>query len=85
MNRQKHKLSRRILAMLLTAAMFVTMFPAAMFAAPTAEVGSEGVPQLDVSKSKTATNLEKNENGDWQSDVTLSLPSEEYSQKMDVV
>ena len=85
MNRQKHKLSRRILGMLLTAAMFVTMFPAAMFAAPTAEVGSEGVPQLDVSKSKTATNLEKNENGDWQSDVTLSLPSEEYSQKMDVV
>ena len=33
MNRQKHKLSRRILAMLLTAAMLVTMFPAAMFAA----------------------------------------------------
>ena len=85
MNRQKHKLSRRILAMLLTAAMLVTMFPAAMFATPTAEAGSEGVPQLDVSKSKTATNLEQNENGDWQSDVTLSLPSEEYSQKMDVV
>lgn len=85
MNRQKHKLSRRILAMLLTAAMLVTMFPAAMFATPTAEAGSEGVPQLDVSKSKTATNLEQNGDGDWQSDVTLSLPSEEYSQKMDVV
>lgn len=51
--------------MLLTAAMLVTMFPAAMFATPTAEAGSEGVPQLDVSKSKTATNLEQNENGDW--------------------
>ena len=71
--------------MLLTAAMLVTMFPAAMFAAPTAEAGSEGVPKLDVSKSKTATNLQKNENGDWQSDVTLSLPSAEYSKKMDVV
>lgn len=32
MNRQRHKLSRRILAMLLAAAMLVTMFPAAMFA-----------------------------------------------------
>ena len=85
MNRQKHKLSRRILAMLLTAAMLVTMFPAAMFATPTAEVGSEGVPKLDVSKSKTATNLQQNADGDWQSNVTLSLPSEEYSQTMDVV
>lgn len=85
MNRRKHKLSRRILAMLLTAAMFVTMFPAAMFATPTAEVGSEGVPKLDVSKSKTATNLQQNADGDWQSNVTLSLPSEEYSQTMDVV
>lgn len=85
MNRQKHKLSRRILAMLLAAAMLVTMFPAAMFAAPITGSGSESVPQLDVSKSKTATNLEQNEAGDWQSDVTLSLPSEEYSQKMDVV
>ncbi len=85
MNRQKHKLSRRILAMLLTAAMLVTMFPAAMFATPTAEVGSEGVPKLDVSKSKTATNLQQNADGNWQSNVTLSLPSEEYSQTMDVV
>ena len=34
MNRQKHKLSRRILAVLLMAAMLITMFPSAMFAWP---------------------------------------------------
>ena len=85
MNRQRHKLSRRILAMLLAAAMLVTMFPAAMFAAPITGPGSESVPRLDVSKSKTATNLQQNGDGDWQSDVTLSLPSAEYSQEMDVV
>ena len=33
MNRQKHKPSRRILAVLLMAAMLITMFPSAMFAA----------------------------------------------------
>lgn len=85
MNRQRHKLSRRILAMLLAAAMLVTMFPAAMFAAPITGPGSESVPRLDVSKSKTATNLQQNPDGGWQSEVTLSLPSAEYSQKMDVV
>lgn len=81
MNRQKHKLSRRILAMLLTAAMLVTMFPAAMFATPTAEVGSEGVPKLDVSKSKTATELDEK----YQSKVTLSLPSAEEELVSDVL
>ena len=34
MNRQKHKLSRRILAVLLMAAMLITMLPSAIFAAP---------------------------------------------------
>ena len=32
MNSKKHKLPRRILAMLLAICMFVTMFPSAMFA-----------------------------------------------------
>lgn len=32
MNRQKHKLPRRILAVLLMAAMLITMLPSAMFA-----------------------------------------------------
>ena len=48
MNRQKHKLSRRILAMLLTVAMLVTMFPATMFAEETESV-TETVPVNDTS------------------------------------
>lgn len=42
-------------------------------------------PALDISKSKTAENLVKDDNGDWVSDVTLSLPSAEYSKSIDVV
>ena len=79
MNREKHKLPRRILALLLTLAMFVTMFPTAMFA--TNEKTESNVPDLDVSKSKTAENLVQQEDGSWQSDVTLSLPAADYSQQ----
>lgn len=42
-------------------------------------------PALDISKSKTAENLKKDADGDWVSDVTLSLPSAEYSKSIDVV
>ena len=80
MNRQKHKLSRRILAMLLTAAILVTMFPAAMFAAPT----TGGLPSnidWSPSKSKTATALDDN----FEADVTLSLPAADYERNIDVV
>lgn len=42
MNRQKHKLSRRILAVLLMAAMLITMLPSAMFAAPSGDGNSGG-------------------------------------------
>ena len=42
MNRQKHKLSRRILAVLLMAAMLITMLPSAMFAAPTEPTPASG-------------------------------------------
>ena len=83
MNREKHKLPRRILALLLTLAMCVTMFPTAMFA--TNEKTESNVPDLDVSKSKTAENLVQQEDGSWQSDVTLSLPAADYSQQIDVV
>lgn len=83
MNREKHKLPRRILALLLTLAMFVTMFPTAMFA--TNGNAESSVPTLDVSKSKTAENLVQQEDGSWQSDVTLSLPAADYSQQIDVV
>ena len=85
MNRQKHKLSRRILAMLLTAAMLVTMFPAAMFAAgetePVEEPTVSGELVTGHSKSKTATELDEN----YQSQVTLSLPSAEEQLVSDVV
>ena len=86
MNRQKHKLSRRILAMLLTAAMLVTMFPAAMFAAPTAETNSvETTEPGPTSKSKTATELTLAENGKYQSEVTLSLPAADEKLASDIV
>ena len=45
MNRQKHKLSRRILAVLLMAAMLITMLPSAMFAAPGGDGNSGGNDQ----------------------------------------
>ena len=85
MNRQKHKLSRRILAMLLTAAMLVTMFPAAMFAAGETEPVEEPTVNSGLvqghSKSKTATQLDEN----YRSQVTLSLPSAEEQLVSDVV
>ena len=86
MNRQKHKLSRRILAMLLTVAMLVTMFPATMFAAPTAETNSvETTEPGPTSKSKTATELTLAENGKYQSEVTLSLPAADEKLASDIV
>lgn len=85
MNRQRHKLSRRILAMLLAAAMLVTMFPAAMFAAPETDTVEEPTISSGLvdghSKSKTAKNLDEN----YQSKVTLSLPSAEEQLVSDVV
>ena len=85
MNRQKHILSRRILAMLLTATMLVTMFPAAMFAAGETEPVEEPTVSSGLvqghSKSKTATQLDEN----YQSQVTLSLPSAEEQLVSDVV
>ncbi|MBS4881264.1 MAG: S-layer homology domain-containing protein, partial [Firmicutes bacterium] len=41
--------------------------------------------KLDVSRSKIASGLTKNSNGDWTTDVTLSLPSAEYKPVIDVV
>ena len=39
----------------------------------------------DVSRSKTASGLTKNSNGDWTTDVTLGLPSATTKQTIDVV
>ena len=41
--------------------------------------------KLDVSRSKIASGLTKNSNGDWTTDVKLSLPSAEYEPVIDVV
>lgn len=91
MNSKKHKLPRRILAMLLAICMLVTMFPSAMFAVEGDGSGSTGqVPtvsqgNLDISKSKYATNLVKTSDGKYQSDITLSLPADSYRPSVDVV
>lgn len=84
MNREKHKLPRRILALLLTLAMCVTMFPTAMFA----EIGTDNIEQTpvteekwDISKSKEAINLDAN----YESKITLSLPAAEETLTSDVV
>ena len=41
--------------------------------------------ELDVSRSKIASRLTKNSNGDWTTDVTLGLPSATTKQTIDVV
>lgn len=48
MNSKKHKLPRRILAMLLAICMFVTMFPSAMFAVEKSGGDHSGSPSLQV-------------------------------------
>ena len=65
MNRQKHKLSRRILAVLLMAAMLITMLPSAMFAwdgggsgepagqTETVKTSGEGVTSFDKTATRT--------------------------------
>lgn len=78
MNRQKHSLPRRVLAILLMAAMLITMLPSAMLAT---ETTTDETETWQISKSKTATNLDEN----YQSDVTLSLPAAQEQLESDVV
>ena len=76
------KKRRKWLAALMTFTMLVTMLPAGAFA----QSGTETVkPTLDISNSKTATNLVQKDDGIWQSDVTLSLPAADYQKEIDVV
>lgn len=81
MNRQKHSLPRRVLAILLMAAMLITMLPSAMLANGTNETTTDETETWQISKSKTATNLDEN----YQSDVTLSLPAAQEQLESDVV
>ena len=70
---------RKWLAALMTFAMLVTMLPAGAFA----QEGETEAPALQwqTSKSKTATNLDEN----FESDITLSLPSAQEQLATDVV
>lgn len=81
MNRQKHSLPRRVLAILLMAAMLITMLPSAMLANGTNETTTDETETWQISKSKTATNLDEN----YQSEVTLSLPAAQEQLESDVV
>ena len=64
--------------MLLTLSMLITMFPAAMLANGTS---TDGIQTWQISKSKTATELDEN----YQSEVTLSLPAAQEQLESDVV
>ena len=61
MNRQKHKLPRRILAVLLMAAMLITMLPSAMFAAPNSGRGDGITSTSHLTESATGTDEDGNE------------------------
>lgn len=69
---------RRVVAMLLTLSMLITMFPASMLANGTS---TDGNKTWQISKSKTAAKLDDN----YQSEVTLSLPAAQEQLESDVV
>ena len=81
MNRQKHKLSRRILAVLLMAAMLITMLPSAMFAqdgqaegqTPVAVNNGSGEPQKSVTNTENGVTVNKYVTGDKDSGYNLTL------------
>lgn len=85
MNREKHKLPRRILALLLTLAMFVTMFPTAMFAENGTEESDSVNDTVDWSISKSKTVGSSTLNDEHEATVTLSLPAADYKRNVDVV
>lgn len=85
MNREKHKLSRRILALLLTLAMCVTMFPTAMFAENGTEESDSVNDTVDWSISKSKTVGSSILNDEHEATVTLSLPAADYKRNVDVV
>ena len=79
MNSKKHKLPRRILAMLLAICMFVTMFPSAMFAWPGQGGGGNNDP---VTISKTATQTGPDE---WKVTMTVQASKEIQSEPLELV
>lgn len=84
MNSKKHKLPRRILAMLLAICMFVTMFPSAMFAEQGDEAGGSGSTNTTYTDKESATEdtgvtanktLTKNDDGTY----TINLSVEGFT------
>ena len=79
MNRQKHKLPRRILAMLLAICMFVTMFPSAMFAVGGSDAGatpataSAAAQSTVTASSEDGLNIVKSITGNETSGYNLKL------------
>ena len=79
MNSKKHKLPRRILAMLLAICMFVTMFPSAMFAVGGSDAGatpataSAAAQSTVTESSEDGLNIIKSITGDESSGYNLKL------------
>lgn len=85
MNRQKHKLSRRILAVLLMAAMLITMLPSAIFAAPSdyrPGGGDSTQPENAVSINKTAERVGPDT---WNVTMTVKASKEIQSEPLELV
>ncbi len=85
MNRQKHKLSRRILAVLLMAAMLITMLPSAIFAAPNDHRpggGDSTQPENAVSINKTAERVGPDT---WNVTMTVKASKEIQSEPLELV
>lgn len=85
MNRQKHKLSRRILAVLLMAAMLITMLPSAIFAAPSDHRpggGDSTQPENAVSIDKTGERVGPDT---WNVTMTVEASKEIQSEPLELV
>lgn len=91
MNSKKHKLPRRILAMLLAICMFVTMFPSAMFAVEEANAQGESAAaqtvkvensDSNVSISKEATRVDATT---WDVTMTVNAHQDIQAVPLDVV
>ena len=94
MNSKKHKLPRRILAMLLAICMFVTMFPSAMFA-----VEDGGDSDRPATRQTESVNVENHDNNieqfsksatrtgenTWDIDMTVKPETQIQSVPMDVI
>ena len=92
MNSKKHKLPRRILAMLLAICMFVTMFPSAMFAVEgTGDSGAVDTASVGNTENGVTVNkyVSQDKNGDYsltlEAYASNQLTTEENKTPLDIV